>query len=243
TGILPMTEPETRLTLEAPGGPVGVRARCRDGRVEAVTLSALPSFVHRLDAALDVPGLGTIRADVAYGGDSFALVDAAALGFALEPGEARAIAELGARIAAAATERIGFAHPENPDWRHVSFCLFQGPLARGADGGLSARQAVAIRPGKIDRSPCGTGCAARMAAMAARGEMGPGDRFSATSLIGSRFDCAIAGAARVGDTPAIAPEITGRAWITGARQLMLDPHDPWPHGYRLGDTWPGAGAD
>ena len=167
------------------------------------------------------------------------VVDAPALGLDLVPGAARHLAELGTRISAAATEQLGFHHPTNPDWRHFSFCLFATAPKRTSTG-LEARHAVAIRPGKIDRSPTGTALSARMALLHARGEMGLGDRYSATSLIGSRFDGIIADALDLGGTAAILPEISGQAWITGTHNLMLDPDDPWPLGYRLSDTWNGA---
>ena len=121
-------------------------------------------------------------------------------------------------------------------WKHISFCLFSGPLAR-AGAGLTSRAAVAIRPGKIDRSPTGTALSARMALLAARGEMGEGDRLTVSSLIDSTFTGRILGKTTVGDTPAIRPEISGRGWVTGTHQHMLDPTDPWPEGYRLTDTW------
>ncbi len=235
-GILPMREPETRLVLEAPGGLVPVRAECRDGKAERIFVENLPSFADRLDATLDVPGLGTLTVDTAYGGDSFVIVDAEALGFRLEPREAHEIARLGVRITKAADEQLGFRHPENPDWRHFSFCLFAGRVERG-ENGLRAGAAVAIRPGKVDRSPTGTALSARMAVLHARGQMGEGDRLTAVSLIGSTFTGRILGPARVGDRPAIRPEISGRGWITGIHQHMLDPSDPWPEGYRLTDTW------
>jgi len=235
-GILPMTEPVTEITLEAPGGLVRVRADCRNGKAERVTVVNLPSFAGRLDALLDMPGLGPMRVDTAFGGDSFVVVDAAALGFAIEPHEARDLARLGVRIADAASEQLGYSHPGLPDWRHISFCLFAGPLQEGPDG-FAARSAVAIRPGKIDRSPTGTGVSARMALLAARGRMGVGDRFTARSIIGSEFTGRIAGETTVDGHPAILPEITGRAWITGTAQYLLDPDDPWPQGYRLSDTW------
>jgi len=235
-GILPMTEPVTEITLEAPGGLVRVRADCRNGKAERVTVVNLPSFAGRLDALLDMPGLGPMRVDTAFGGDSFVVVDAAALGFAIEPHEARDLARLGVRIADAASEQLGYSHPGLPDWRHISFCLFAGPLQEGPDG-FAARSAVAIRPGKIDRSPTGTGVSARMALLAARGRMGVGDRFTARSIIGSEFTGRIAGETTVDGQPAILPEITGRAWITGTAQYLLDPDDPWPQGYRLSDTW------
>ncbi len=238
-GILPMTEPETRLTLEAPGGLVRVRAECRGGKAERIFVENLPSFAARLDAPLEVEGHGTLTVDTAYGGDSFVIVDAAALGFALVPEEAREIARLGVRITAAAEAQIGFEHPENPDWRHFSFCLFAGPVEEGPEG-LRARSAVAIRPGKVDRSPTGTALSARMAVLHARGRMHAGDRLTAVSLIGSEFHGRILGETQAGPLPAIRPEISGRGWITGMHEHMLDPSDPWPGGYRLSDTW-GAG--
>ena len=239
TGILPMEEPETRLTLEAPGGVVEVRARCRDGVVEEVAVTNLPSFAQAMGVPLDVPGLGTITVDTAFGGDSFVVVDAAALGFALVPSECRHLAELGTRISRAATEAIGFRHPDLPDWRHISFCLFATPVEREGQT-LTTRHAVAIRPGKIDRSPTGTAVSARMALLAARGEMAEGDRLTAFSVIDSTFTGRILRTARIGERDAIVPEIAGRAWITGTHQHILAPDDPWPEGYRLSDTWPGA---
>lgn len=236
-GILPMTEPETVMTLEAPGGLVEARVQCQYGKAESVTMRNLPSFADQLGAMLEVEGLGTIKVDTAYGGDSFVVVDAAACGFSLVPDEARDLAELGMRITRAADAQIGFSHPENPEWTHFSFCQFAGPLEQ-KNGALTGSNAVAIRPGKIDRSPTGTGCSARMAVMAARGEMKAGDRYVARSLIGTEFQCAIEGETMVGDRKAILPSITGRAWITGRREEMLDPSDPFPNGYRLSDTWP-----
>jgi trans-L-3-hydroxyproline dehydratase len=235
-GLVPMTEPETRLTLEAPGGLVPVRAACRNGKAERIFVENVPAFAARLDAALEIEGAGTLTVDTAYGGDSFVIVDAAALGFALEAGEARDIARLGIRITNAANAQLGFAHPALQDWRHISFCLFAGPLAEG-EGGLETRAAVAIQPGKVDRSPTGTALSARMAVLHARGRMRTGDRLTARSLINSTFAGRILGETHVAGHPAIRPEISGRGWITGIHQHMLDPSDPWPEGYRLSDTW------
>ena len=240
TGILPMHEPETRLVLEAPGGLIDATASCRDGRVERVRVTNVPSFVDRLGAVLEVEGLGTLAVDTAYGGDSFAIVDARALGFALTPDEARDIAVTGVRITRAANEQLGFTHPANPEWSHVSFCQLAAPV-EVRDGVKTGRNAVAIRPGKIDRSPCGTGCSARLAVLHARGELGTGEPFVGLSPIDSRFDCRIEALARVGDREAVVPSLGGRAWITGTHQHMLDPGDPWPEGYRLSDTWPRMG--
>lgn len=239
TGILPMSDPVTTCTLEAPGGLVRIRAECAGGKVERIHVENLPSFAHRLDQRLDVPGLGEIRVDTAFGGDSFVVVDAGDIELSLAPENARKLAEIGVEITRATDATFPFEHPENPDWRHHSFCLFAGKLSR-EDGGLQAQSVVAIRPGKIDRSPTGTAVSARMALLHARGEMQIGETFRATSIIGSEFHGRILGEARVGNTAAIRPEISGRAWITGTHQHMLDPDDPWPGGYRLSDTWPGA---
>lgn len=235
-GILPMQEPSTEIVLEAPGGLVRVRADCRDGKAERIYVQNLPSFAAELDATLEVEGLGALTVDTAYGGDSFVVVDAAALGLSLTADEAHDIARTGVRITNAANEALGFDHPENPDWRHFSFCLFAGPVSRDADG-LHARAAVAIQPGKVDRSPTGTALCARMALLKARGEMDVGDTLTATSVIGSTFVGRILGETTAGGRPAIRPELSGRGWVTGVHQHMLDPSDPWPEGYKLTDTW------
>lgn len=240
TGIIPMEEPVTQMVLEAPGGLVHVRAACRDGKAESITVENLPAFAGRLDQPLDVPGLGRITVDTAFGGDSFVVADPVALGLDLSEGNARAIAETGIRITNAANAAFAFDHPGNPDWRHHSFCLFAGPVERDGPQ-LRAPSVVAIQPGKIDRSPTGTAVSARMALLHARGAMLETDRFTGVSIIGSEFHGRILGTTTVGALPAIRPEITGRAWITGTHQHMLDPSDPWPRGYRLSDTWPRIG--
>jgi trans-L-3-hydroxyproline dehydratase len=244
-GILPMQEPETHLTLEAPGGVIKIVAECRDGKAERISVENVVSFVDRLDAPLEVAGHKTLSVDIAYGGDSFVIVDAEKLGFAITPDEARDLAEVGMQITAAANEQLGFTHPENAAWDHISFCQFAGPLKREG-GEFFGANAVAIRPGKIDRSPTGTGCSARMATMAERGMMKPGDVYRARSIVGSEFVCRIARETTIAGREAIVPVVSGRAWITGVHQHMLDPADPWPAGYRLSDTWPrlgGAPAD
>jgi proline racemase len=237
TGILPMVEPVTEITLEAPGGLVRVTATCRDDRVERVRVRNLPSFAHLLDATLEVEGLGTLTVDTAFGGDSFVIVPAADLGFSLTPDEARDIASIGTRITAAATDQLGFSHPDLPDWRHYSFCQMAGPASRD-EHGLTAKSAVVIRPGKIDRSPTGTGCSARMAVLHARGDLAVGQAFIGLSIIDSRFDCRIEGVEERDGMTWITPSIEGRAWLTDTRQLILDPSDPWQAGYRVSDTWP-----
>ena len=187
----------------------------------------VPSFAAKLDARLEVEGIGTLRVDIAYGGDSFVIVDADALGFQLAPNEARDLASIGMKIVAAANAHLGFVHPENPEWDHISFCQFAGPLMR--QGGVSTGvNAVVVRPGKIDRSPTGTGCSARMAVLRAKGRMQVGERYVARSIIGSTFDCAIEAETTVGGRAAIIPSVAGRAWITGVTSTCSTPTIPGP---------------
>lgn len=239
TGIvpLPQTESETRLILEAPGGLVEALAECRDDRVERVTITNVPSFVSRLDVPLAIDGIGEVQVDIAFGGDSFVMVDAADLDIAIEPASARELAQLGARITRAANEQIGFEHPTMA-WNHISFCQIAGPLQRGPEGVHGMRNTVVVDPGKLDRSPTGTGLSARMAVLRARDDMQVGDELVMESVIGSQFIGRIIADTTIGSHAAITPTVSGRAWLTGTHQYMLDPRDPWPGGYRLTDTWP-----
>ena len=236
TGMLPMTEPVCELVLEAPAGLVRVRADCRDGRCERITFENVPSFATHLDAPVAVPGIGELRVDVAYGGAFCAFVDAEALGYAIVPEEARALADLGERIRPAVAEQLEIAHPGEPALGVLSFVVF---TAAPRDGG-DARNATVVAPGRLDRCATGTATSARLAVLAARGLINDGDAFVNESVIGTRLVGRIASRTTVGDTPAIVPAISGRAWITGVHQFVLDPDDPFPAGFRLADTW-GAG--
>ena len=236
TGMVEMHEPETTLRLEAPAGVVEVRAACRDGRCESVELTNVPCFADRLDAPLEVEGLGTITVDVAFGGMWYAIADAHALGFALEPAEARDLSLTGERIRAAAREQLPCAHPENPEIAGVSIVQLAEPW-QGV--GAVSKNAVVVAPGRLDRSATGTGLSARMAALHARGLMRVGDSMTHASVIGSTFDGRIVEETTVGGRPAIVPAIRGSAWITGVTQVLVDPDDPFPEGYLLSDTWPG----
>jgi proline racemase len=236
TGMVEMREPETTLRLEAPAGVVEVRARCRDGRCESVELTNVPAFADRLDAPLEVEGLGTLAVDVAFGGMWYAIADAEALGFAIEPGEARELSAVGERIRLAAREQLPCAHPENPEIAGVSIVQIAQPW-QGV--GQVTRNAVVVAPGRLDRSATGTGLSARLATLHARGLMGVGDEMTHASPIGSTFDGRIVAETEVGGRPAIVPAIRGSAWITGIAQVFVDPDDPFPEGYLLSDTWPG----
>ena len=236
TGLLPMREPVTELTLEAPAGLIHVTCRCRDGKVLQVKFRNVPSFVQHLDAPLEITGAGTITADVAYGGMHYALVDAARLGFRLVPDEARDICALGEKIRTAAREQLRIVHPENPAIRDVTIVEFTGPLRRRGRA-LTARNTVVVSPGRLDRSPCGTGTSARLAVMHARKQIRKNQPFDHESIIGSHFLAEIVGTTRVERRPAIVPTVAGRGYVTSIGQYGLDPDDPFPEGYTLSDTW------
>lgn len=236
TGMIPMAEPVTRIVLEAPAGLVAVTAHCRDGKCESVTFENVPAFVFALDAKVEVAGLGTMTVDVAYGGMIYVLVDAAALGFDIVPGEAAELVDMGERIKRAAAEQVPAVHPENPEIHTINQTLFAGPL-RNTEHGLRARNGVIVSPGRLDRSPCGTGTSARLAVMHARGQIGVGEKFVHESILGTEFIGEIVAELDIAGRPAIRPAITGGAWITAFHNYVLDPSDPFPTGYRLGDTW------
>jgi proline racemase len=232
TGVLPMREPTTRVALDTPAGLVVAEAQCRDGRCERVALDFVPSFVEHLDHALEVEGLGTLSVDIAYGGDYFCLVDAAGCGFAVQRDEVRDMVTLGARIKRAAREQIALQHPTIPELRSIGFVMFCAGSAA-----TTCRNGNVMHPGRLDRSPCGTGTAARLAAMHARAEIGVGETVLMRSVIDSEFQATIAGTTTLGSRPAVLPRISGRAWIHGLYQLGVDPSDPYPLGFTLPDLW------
>ena len=211
TGMIEMKEPITEFVLEAPGGLVPVKAYCENGKAKSIEVHNVASFADQLDVYIEVEGLGTLKADTAYGGDSFVFINAQDLGFQIKPDEAKDIAEIGSKITAAANQQLNFTHPTNSDWNHISFCQITLPLFK-EEGVKVSRNTVVIDPGKLDRSPCGTGCSARMALLHAKGELKKGDRMIGRSIIDSRFDCSIVEETMVGKKKAIIPSIRGRAW-------------------------------
>jgi proline racemase len=239
TGMVKMSEPITELVLEAPAGLVRVTAACRDGKCESVTFKNVPSFVFGLDRHVEVAGLGTLKVDVAYGGMIYALVDAAALGYSIVPSEAAELVDVGERIKAAAAEQIPAVHPENPQIHTINQTLFAGPLRDTPDGKRS-RNGVIVSPGRLDRSPCGTGTSARLAVLHARGQIQLNEPFVHESIIGTEFIGKVVETLEIAGGPGIRTSITGSAWITAFHQYVLDPTDPLPQGYRLSDTWRGA---
>ena len=229
TGMVEVTEPETLIRLDTPAGLVTTRVRVEDGHAVSVTLDNVASYCHGLDQVVDVPGFGEVRYDIAYGGNFYAIVKLDDLGIPFERSEKQRMLDAGLAIMDAVNEQNPVAHPENPE---IDVCHHVYLEAPGSTAQHS-RHAMAIHPGWFDRSPCGTGTSARMAQLHARGELEVGAELVNESFIGSRFLGRIAGTTTVGDRPAVLPQVTGRAWITGTAQYMLDPTDPFPAGFLL----------
>lgn len=232
TGMIACREPETAVTLETPAGLVTATARCRDGHCEQVALDMPVSFADRLDVDIDVPDIGRVRMDIAFGGVFYALVDPRQIGLTIAPEQARRLVAAGSDIHRAVNRQLAIVHPEIPEINGLSYVMFVDRMEDGTPVG-----ATIMPPGRIDRSPCGTGNAARAAVMAARGEIAPGGRFSARSIIGSRFEVEVASGGELAGRPGIRPRITGRAWIHGIHQIGHDPTDPYPHGFAVSDCW------
>lgn len=246
TGILPMVEPVTTLTLEAPAGLISVRADCKDGKVTRVTFRNVPAFAVHLDATIDVAGLGKVQVDVAWGGMFFVLADADALGLSLAPKNGREIVRLSEAIRHATQEQLPVTHPDNPAICGPTITnLWGAPTSSASDG----RGAITVstgpfdptRPneasGILDRSPCGTGTCAKMAVLHARGQLDIGQNYVNAGPMGTTFTGCIKEITSVGPYPAIIPTISGQGWILGTSNWTLDPSDPFQSGFTLGDMW------
>ncbi|HVW16842.1 MAG TPA: proline racemase family protein [Solirubrobacteraceae bacterium] len=229
TGMVEVAEPQTTIRLDTPAGLVEARVDVVDGEARAVTLRNVPAFAHALDAVVDVPGLGELTYDMAFGGNFYAVLPAASVGLEPRPERAAELIDAGARIMAAIERQARPVHPEDERIAGCRHVVLHAPGTDGAD----ARAATSIHPGWLDRSPCGTGTSARLALLHARGELGVGEAFVNESVIGTRFTGRIAAETTVAGRPAIVPEVTGRAWITGMGQYLLDRDDPFPAGFSL----------
>jgi proline racemase len=228
-GLVQVTEPETTIRLDTPAGLVEARVAVDGGHAERVTLRNVPAFVAQLDAEIEVGRLGTVRYDMAFGGNFYALVPAASLGLDPDPRHAGELIDTGLRIIDAIEASASPVHPLDSAIHGCKHVVFHSRGTNGAD----ARNATAIHPGWLDRSPCGTGTSARMAQLHARGELALGRVFVNESIIGSRFVGRLVEEIDVAGVPAVVPEISGRAWITGIGQYLLDPSDPFPEGFAL----------
>lgn len=242
TGMLDMVEPVTNLVLESPAGLIRLTCECRDGKVTSVRFVNQPAFVFHLDERIEVPGYGEIRVDVAWGGMAYVIADAADLGFSLLPEEAPELVRVGQLLKAVASEQLEAIHPQEARYAGITQTELTGPLTRES-GVLASRNAVIVSPGRLDRSPCGTGTSARLAVLHAKGLVEQGETFIHESIIGSRYVGRVESVTTVGPLPAVVPSIAGEAYLTSMGQVGLDPTDPFPVGYLLGETLPPARPD
>jgi proline racemase len=246
TGMLPMTEPVTEVVLEAPAGLIRVRATCESGKVTGVTFRNVPAFATHLDAVVEVPNLGTVIVDVAYGGMFHVIADAEALGFRITPDEGRDITRVTEMIKAAAAEQLPVVHPEQPGFAGITIGQVSGPAH---DPRNSWRNATTVSTrtfswdnpatwtGVLDRSPCGTGTCAKMAVLHAKGRLKIGEDFRHESIVDTVFTGRLVGEARIGDRAGVIPEITGTGYIYAFSSYVVDPTDPFPQGFTVGDIW------
>jgi proline racemase len=246
TGMVAAEEPITRLKLETPAGLIGVEAEVHHGKVKKVTFRNVPAFATHLDTPVEVRGLGTVTVDVAYGGMFYAIAEAAPLGFRLTPDEGRDIVRVAETIKAAAREQLPVTHPDNPGIGGITIAQISGEPSRP---GAHRKNAVVVSTGAfdwslpsswtgaLDRSPCGTGTCAKMAALHAKGQLPLGEDFVHEGILGTTFTGKLMEETRVGPYAAVVPALSGQAWITGFAQYVVDPEDPFPDGFTVGDIW------
>ena len=229
TGMVEIEEPVTTIRLDTPAGLVVARVAVKDGHAESVTIENVPSYVDRLDKTVDVPGYGEVPYSLAFGGNFYAMVELDDVNLEFDRKNQQEILKAGLAIMDAINDTDAPQHPTIEGLDHVHHVEF---IAPGSDAKLS-RHAMAIYPGWFDRSPCGTGTSARMAELWGRGELELDTDFVNESFIGSRFTGRLIKETKVGDYDAVIPLITGRAWVTGIGQYMLDPTDPFPAGFQF----------
>ncbi|KQV41198.1 proline racemase family protein [Rhizobium sp. Root1204] len=232
SGRISMQEPETTVRLDTPAGLIVARARCENGRCLSVSLDNVACFAELLDRELDTPVWGSIKVDVAFGGVYYALVDVNQIGLTIEPGNAHALAEAGIELRRLLAKQIDVAHPTLPGVNEIAYVMFRDQEPDGA-----VRTCTTLQPGRVDRSPCGTGSSANLATLYARGMVSPGDGRISRSIIGGEFLAEVIGEAEIGGRKAILPRITGRGYVYGRSELRLSDDDPFATGFALSDTW------
>jgi trans-L-3-hydroxyproline dehydratase len=230
TGMLPATGPETVVRIDTPAGLVTARGKMEAGRVTSVTFTNVPSFVLQMEREVQVPGLGTVRCDVAFGGAFYAYVDAAEVGLTLGPESFQQLIDKGMAIKRAVMAAGGITHPFEADLSFLYGTIFTGvTLSDGAD----SRNVCVFAEGEVDRSPTGTGVSGRAAIHRARGELAIGEEMVIESIIGSRFTVRVLEETEYGGFPAVIPEVEGSASITGRHEFLIDPDDPLRDGFIL----------
>ena len=232
TGMIPMVEPKSVVTFDTAAGLVKATATCEGGKVVKVTLDMPPSFVARQDAVIETAEWGTLRYDLCFGGVFYALVNVDQIGLTIAPENARQLAMIGVDLRNRIAAREPAAHPTTPALNGLAYVMFRSIEPDGA-----LRTCTTLRPGRADRSPCGTGSNSNMATAHARGMVKPGDKITSRSIIGGEFVTEFVGVTRIGPYVATQNRVSGQCWIYGISQIGLDPTDPFPLGFTLSDTW------
>jgi proline racemase len=232
SGRVKMREPETIVKVETPAGLITARAACRDGRCISVSLDNVACFAEILDQKIITPRWGTIIADIAFGGVFYALIDADQIDLTIVPAHARELAEAGIALRSIINSQIKISHPELQGVDDVAYVMFR---SREPDGAV--RTCTTLRPGRVDRSPCGTGSSANLACLYARGEIKVGDKRISRSTTGGEFTAEAIAETRIGNKRAVLPRITGQAWVYGREELRIENTDPFAQGFALSDSW------
>jgi proline racemase len=230
-GLVEAREPVTEIVLDTPAGIVRAQAEVKDGGVESVTIRNVPSFLYKAAVQVEVPDLGRLTVDIAYGGNFYAILPAASVGLRVAPENADQVIAYGTKIWRAVNEQVEIRHPEHPEINCVNYTEFSTAATHPR---AHMKNAVVVPPAGIDRSPCGTGTSAKMATLWAKGELALNQEFVHESIIGSLFYGRLVEETQVGPFKAVIPTIKGSAWIMGIHQLVLDPRDPFPAGFLLG---------
>jgi len=232
TGRVPMVEPETTVRLDTPAGLIVARAQCANGRCLGVSLDNVPSFAELLDHEIDTPQWGRIKVDVAFGGVYYALVDVGQIGLKIDPDNARELAEAGIELKRQLGQQVKVSHPTLPGVDEIAYVMFRDSEPDGA-----VRTCTTLQPGRVDRSPCGTGSSANLATLHARGFVSVGDIRTSRSIIGGEFKAEAIGETEVAGRKAVLPRITGRGYVYGRTELRVLDDDPFRTGFALSDTW------
>jgi proline racemase len=230
TGMIEAREPVTTVRIETPAGLVTCEVEVEDGRIGSVGFLNVDSFLLHQGAPVEVEGLGTLAVDIAYGGDFYAIVDADGLGVRLAPENDAAMIEMARRIIHAVGAQLEIRHPERPDISRCYQTLFTSADVTTGD----LKQTIVCPPGSLDRSPCGTGTSARLAALYAKGAIGEGEPLRFEGVLGTCFSGTVVSAEKRGGILYVRPKVSGRAYLTGFHQFVLDPDDPLPEGFRIG---------
>ena len=236
--LIKSIEPYTNFILEAPGGLISIKAEVKNKITKSVEIENLPSFVDLMDVKLKTKNFGEIIVSTVFGGDTFLICNAKDFNLTIEPKNAKKFVDISREIIKIANQEFGFSHPTIPSLNYISFCQFIEPVKINSLQQKEGWNTVSIRPGKLDRSPCGTGTSARLALMKQKNEIDINEIFISRSIIGSSFEAKIKEEFISNNKQMIKPLIKGSAFITGKQELYISKDDPFPEGYRLNDTWP-----